>query len=293
MKLEQYKMIAQEINQRKMKKAKCILYLCETFNVSEDTLVSIYSQLYQRKIKKSFYKHHRKENISKYYRIYTSSVLTNEKEGFLLRLADDVNFPPSLLARIILEEHYKDSNLFKESGDVSKGFISKCIKNPSDITDKVLMKEVEICVLNDDFCGPIVENIKRQSGIKYEKLLHDFLTERDILYCDEDDLRREGYDKTPDFKLVVPIVVNNHVINWIESKASFGDEESHAGYLENQFWSYANRFGPGLVIYWFGFINELDVNTERGIMLGEKFPSDFITLESLLDEHEENFVLTF
>lgn len=43
------------------------------------------------------------------------------------------------------------------------------------------------------------------------------------------------------------------------------------------------RFGPGLVIYWFGFIDELDCNRERGIILKDDFPTDIITLESLLE----------
>ena len=41
--------------------------------------------------------------------------------------------------------------------------------------------------------------------------------------------------------------VNGYIVNWIESKASFGDEESHAGYLQDQFWSYLNRLVTALL----------------------------------------------
>ena len=59
---------------------------------------------------------------------------------------------------------------------------------------------------------------------------------------DEHSLRGRGYDKTPDFKLEIPIAVDGYVINWVESKASFGDEHNHSLYLEEQFWSYQNRY---------------------------------------------------
>ena len=42
---------------------------------------------------------------------------------------------------------------------------------------------------------------------------------------------------------------------------------------------FVNRFGPGLVIYWFGFIEELDVNREKGIMLADRFPKVFTTVQ--------------
>lgn len=87
-----------------------------------------------------------------------------------------------------------------------------------------------------------------------------------------------GYDKTPDIILEVPIAVEGHIVHWIESKASFGDDHSHRNYLNEQFWSYWNRFGPGLVIYWYGFIGELDCQRDRGILLKDCFPTDIVTL---------------
>lgn len=38
------------------------------------------------------------------------------------------------------------------------------------------------------------------------------------------------------------------------------------------------RFGPGLVIYWYGFISELDCQRDRGILLKDSFPTDIVTL---------------
>lgn len=38
------------------------------------------------------------------------------------------------------------------------------------------------------------------------------------------------------------------------------------------------RFGAGLVIYWFGFVEELDVHREKGILVMDRFPEDFVSL---------------
>lgn len=40
-------------------------------------------------------------------------------------------------------------------------------------------------------------------------------------------------------------------------KASFGDAETQAKYLKDQLCSYANCFGPGIVIYWFNYLDQI------------------------------------
>ena len=93
-------------------------------------------------------------------------------------------------------------------------------------------------------CSRTTERILQASGIAFSK---------------EDELREKGFDKTPDFKLLVPIYLKTlgTSINWIDSKATFGDQQSHSDYYDSQFKYYVNRFGSGLVIYWFGFLADI------------------------------------
>ncbi|CAD5113803.1 DgyrCDS2968 [Dimorphilus gyrociliatus] len=113
-------------------------------------------------------------------------------------------------------------------------------------------------------------------GEEYETFLKKKLRESNIAFLDENVLRKDGYDKTPDIKLEVPIGVNGKVVNWIESKALFADEECHKTYLKEQLWSYWNRFGSGLVIYWFGYIDDLNFQDEKGIQIMDEFPTEFV-----------------
>ena len=85
-----------------------------------------------------------------------------------------------------------------------------------------------------------------------------------------------GVSRTGDWCTAnIPIAVDGFIVNWIESKALFGDPEAHHGYLRDQLWSYLNRFGSGMVIYWSGFVSSLDTNRSYGIMLSDRFPEQF------------------
>ncbi|KAM3918658.1 CDAN1-interacting nuclease 1 [Leptodactylus fuscus] len=262
----------------------CMKTLKERFpNQSQSTLLSIFSQEYQKFTKKTHARHHVPETIKMYYSKYLQEVAMDPTAPVLLNLANEVDFSPALIARIILERFLQDLNGVAPT----KPVLNTMLRDSSQIPDPILANQVNQCVVNDCCNGPLVDCIKHSIGYEHEVLLREKLLEKNMAFLDEDQLRLKGYDKTPDFILEVPVAVEGHVIHWIESKASFGDELSHRAYLQDQFWSYWNRFGPGLVIYWYGFIEELDCHRERGIILKDEFPSDIVTLHGCMSLGEE------
>lgn len=66
-------------------------------------------------------------------------------------------------------------------------------------------------------------------------------------------------------------------MSWIDSKATFGDDRIHSKQLEEQYSAYVNRYGPGLVIYWFGCLDDLG---QSDVMVLDDFPvkGDVMTL---------------
>jgi len=196
------------------------------------------------------------------------------KEGVIVEFAKNSRFSPAQFAKIILEEKFKE---LEGEETVSKELnikITKLIKNSALIDDQKLATEVWLATIKDNNYGPFTEQIKQAIGQDYENKAKRSLERLGLSYQDEYELRSKGYDKTPDIKLDIPFAYNGYVINWIESKALFGDKESHDNYLKTQLWSYWNRYGAGMVIYWFGFIDDLDNNRDNGIIVCDDFPKD-------------------
>lgn len=118
-------------------------------------------------------------------------------------------------------------------------------------------------------------------GEEYEVRLKILARNAGLTFYDEGDLRRDGFDKTPDILLAIQCLYKGNIISWIESKASFGDTDSHSRYLKDQLSSYTNRFGSGLIIYWFGFHQEILTTSKSNIItILDDFPSrnDFVKL---------------
>ncbi|XP_042221097.1 CDAN1-interacting nuclease 1-like [Homarus americanus] len=277
MKLEQFNEVIKFINTKRKENVNAAL-VKKFPGIERTTLSSIAAQEMQRKVKKSFHRINAKENAAKVYSSYLSSVKRGESPGILVRKAKEMDYSPAMLAKLILEQ-YLTANF--PDMTVNKSRVNGFLRDTTQIQDRDLGYDVYLCLLEDDVYGPFVDSIKHSIGHEYEFFLRRKLEELNISYYDEDELRLRGYDKTPDVKLEIPIAVDGKVINWIESKASFGDEESHRNYLKDQFWSYWNRFGAGLVIYWFGYIDEVDEHGEKGIMLRDSFPTNITFMDPL------------
>lgn len=124
--------------------------------------------------------------------------------------------------------------------------IGEMIKGPHTIPDRLLAQNVLNCLYNDNVDGPIKDMVRRTIGEDYEERLKKLASDAGLEFHDEVYLRRYGYDKTPDLKLAVPCMYKGKVIYWIESKASFGDMESHKQHIKDQLSSYGNRcVSPG------------------------------------------------
>lgn len=184
----------------------------------------------------------------------------------LLEMALELDFSPISLSRIILTVAYADH---------PKSNITEMVRNFDLIPDPMLSLNVQYCVFNDNQEGSIADAARRCIGEEYELYLKELARKSGMVFYDEGDLRREGYDKTPDMKMAIPFSYKNKVVHWIESKALFGDHESHKKYLNDQLLSYINRFGCGIVIYWFGFIDEIRDYPENDdhIIILDSFPS--------------------
>ncbi|XP_077300245.1 CDAN1-interacting nuclease 1 [Arctopsyche grandis] len=236
-------------------------------NIPAFTLGSILSTQWQLRMKRTYRKN---PNINeKYYEMYKKRKDDGENPGILLRLSVELIIAPSLLASSILEHTY-----FADGDRNHINSAKQAIKDTTLIKDREFAYEVYLCSLYDIDYGSFGNAIKQSIGKEYEQKLEFELNALNISFIDENVLRSKGYDKTPDFKLILPIAVDGFVINWIESKALFGDDAIHAGYLKDQLLCYWNRFGPGLVIYWFGYLDVLQSSAENNtmIILRDGFP---------------------
>ena len=121
-----------------------------------------------------------------------------------------------------------------------------------------LKKELDEILERDELYTPTSHNKQSAEGNRREDLIGEWLDERDIAYFTEEDLRAGTVEgKTPDFLLKKPINWHGDEYNWIESKASFGDEYIHRKNHSGQVSKYVELYGQGILVYWYGYLDNL------------------------------------
>jgi len=202
----------------------------------EEFLTTILTQKINRETKKRF--HVVKQNSAR--------LLRDWKRGkSLMQISEEWRFPPILTTMMI----------FLEDGAGRKEFWSY-IRDPDSIGDEVLAEEIRDVVRSDVVYSPEANERHRQRGIWGETLLQNWLDSQNITYRTECDLRG-SHDKTPDCLLDEPMMYAGKEIYWIESKASFGDNTEFRFNSRKQLAPYTLLFGPGVVVYWMGCLNDL------------------------------------
>ena len=252
--------------------------------VSLDALVSICSQESARRIKANHGRHVR--GIEAHAKRY----LAGED---VFDIADQIDFPPCQLMRLLLEHLLSLSH--KSVGPCMRDPFGKIPASPPERTPAHahgpalcarLRSDVERCVAWDHVASPAVDTLRHTAGREYEDLLEHSLTKLGVPFVTEQALRAEGHAKTPDIKLELPIAVKGRVVNWIDSKASFCDPLVHVERGAEQFQGYVNRFGPGMVVYWLGVIDEVADESVGDVLLVDDFPDEADVVKLKLHTHD-------
>ena len=219
---------------------------------------TLYTQKTSRDVKKRF--HIVKQNSKR--------MLKEWKNGkTMMELAEKWRFPPVMTAMF----------LFLEDGASKKefwGYINDPDKLRSDVAEE--LREV---IAKDPVYSPAGNEEQRQRGIWGETLLQNWLDEQGICYRTENDIRGE-YEKTPDALLDEPMMFEGRKIYWVESKASFGDNTEFRYNSRRQLEPYTRIFGPGVVVYWVGKLDDLECPPDV-------YVQDISILEKKLDRIEE------
>lgn len=223
-------------------------------------LETLYTQKISRDVKKRF--HMVKDR--------SPSMLREWRKGrTLMEISDKYRFPPILTAMLI----------FQEDGASRKQFW-EFVRSPELLESPQTADEIRDAVKNDLVYSPHANESQKERGLWGESLLQNWLDGQNITYKTENDLRGCENRKTPDCLLDRPMLYDGKKIFWIESKASFGDNVEFRYNARKQFCPYTQLFGPGLVVYWTGCLNDLDCPEDV-------YVSDISVLDKKLEDISE------
>jgi hypothetical protein len=171
-------------------------------------------------------------------------------------------------ARKLLRKWKRGAHLILKEDRMPRKKFWGYLSDPSTIRDKRLRRELEQVSKKDLVYSPSAMEKGFERGKLGEEKLFKWLEKRKIPFRTENQIKGE-FPKTPDFLLGKPIKFNGSKRYWIESKASFGTPEEVRRNVRNQLKFYKELFGDGIVVYWFGFIEDMDLKVPEGVHLAD------------------------
>lgn len=196
--------------------------------------------LHQRIVRQTMHNHHKHKKNAPQLR------KTWENGETILEISKKIDYPPVMVAWLILEQLGTNRSKFREM-----------IRNPEKIRENRLKQEITGAVEKDIVYSPqaIADQVKRSK--KVEEKLGKWLQKQKIPYIDEQEAKKKNHLKTPDYLLKKPLEYKKQRINWVECKASFGDEYEIKRDHRKQLRHYVELYGKGMVVYWDGYLDQL------------------------------------
>ncbi len=226
-------------------------FLAENFGYDKELLLVIHTQRVVRDTTKRFYRV--KDQVRRMAHMWRTGTS-------LVEIARKMNFPSTLTALMILEAQHIPRKQFW-----------RYITDPTKVGDPKLRRELEEVSRADIIYSPEGSARQYERGRWGEAKLFEWLDARGIEYRTEKDLRKQ-YEKTPDTLLKKPIEWNGTKKFWIESKATFGDPVEIRRHIKKQLDPYLGMFGDGIVVYWFGYADDVDHREPEGVTIVDATP---------------------
>jgi hypothetical protein len=206
-------------------------------NLSEELLLAILSQKIVRNTKRSYYAVKKK----------APELLGKWMHGSkFVEIAGAEGFSPVLTASLMLQHT-----------GVSKRKFRSYLTDPDSIYDKRLKQELREAMAEELIYSPDGTRIQWERGKDVERIVKRWLDNRKVKYTTEHEAKQGAYTKTPDFKLESPFKAKGKWLNWVECKASFGDDVEYKRDYGKQLSHYVTLFGAGMVVYWYGYIEDM------------------------------------
>lgn len=120
-----------------------VTILC--FRISTDTLYSILSIEYQRRMKSNYGKC--QNNRNRYWDLFQKSINSKGRPGILVKLAEMFDIAPCLMAKLILQKYFDDQE--EKNGEKKEQVnINNFLKYTYMIPDSDLAYEVFLVIIN-------------------------------------------------------------------------------------------------------------------------------------------------